>query len=231
MLHAPEPDRCQVVELRQYTLHPGQRDTLVTLFEREFVHTQQAAGIAVLGRFHDLDDPDRFVWWRGFADLPSRAPALQAFYGGPAWQAHREAANATMIDSDDVLLLRRLDGFEPPGAPAGVTLVTLCSLPPGTEAAFVGFFADTLAPALRGIGAQPFGVFVTEPGPNHFPRLPVREGENLVLWCTHFASRDGCARHEHERGALPAWQRVLQQSQSPPHLLRLTPTPGSLTQP
>ena len=38
-----------------------------------------------------------------FPDMPSRAASLQAFYGGPVWQAHREAANATMIDSDNVL--------------------------------------------------------------------------------------------------------------------------------
>jgi hypothetical protein len=37
--------------------------------------------------------------------MPSRAQALKDFYGGPVWKAHREAANATMIDSDDVLFL------------------------------------------------------------------------------------------------------------------------------
>src|SRR5258706_9972228 len=63
----------------------------------------------VLGQFRDKDEPDRFVWLRGFRDMPSRAEALQSFYGGPVWKAHRSAANATMIDSDDVLLLRPLD--------------------------------------------------------------------------------------------------------------------------
>ena len=97
---------CPIVELRQYTLHPGRRDTLVALFEREFLDTQEAAGIDVLGQFRDLDDPDRFTWLRGFPDMDARLAALSAFYGGPAWAAHREAANATMIDSDDVLLLK-----------------------------------------------------------------------------------------------------------------------------
>jgi hypothetical protein len=55
-LHSP------IVELRQYTLHPGQRDTLIELFEREFLDTQAEAGIAVLGQFRDLDADDRFVW-------------------------------------------------------------------------------------------------------------------------------------------------------------------------
>ena len=96
----------KVIELRQYTLHPGQRDTLIDLFEREFVQPQRAAGIQLLGRYRDLDRPDRFVWLRGFADMAARPAALAAFYDGPVWRAHRDAANATMIDSDDVRLLR-----------------------------------------------------------------------------------------------------------------------------
>ena len=95
-----------IVELRQYTLHPGARETLIELFDREFVETQEACGMKVIGQFRDLDDPDRFVWLRGFPDMPARARALAAFYGGPVWKAHRNAANATMIDSDNVLLLR-----------------------------------------------------------------------------------------------------------------------------
>src|SRR3546814_7453021 len=95
-----------LVELRQYTRFGCQRYTLVDLFERAFVETQEAAGIQVFGRYIDLDDPDRFVWMRGFSDLETRGRALSDFYGGPAWAAHREAANATMIDSANVLLLR-----------------------------------------------------------------------------------------------------------------------------
>src|SRR6266851_6145993 len=94
-----------VVELRQYTLHPAKRDVLIDLFDREFVESQEALGMKVIGQFRDLDNPNRFVWLRGFRDMPSRAQALKDFYGGPVWKAHREAANATMMDSDNVLLL------------------------------------------------------------------------------------------------------------------------------
>src|SRR5262249_4738210 len=104
----PMSDRtcCPVVELRQYTLVIGQRETLIALFEREFIETQEATGMTVIGQFRDLNNPDRFVWLRGFADMTSRARQLEEFYGGPVWKAHREVANATMINSDDVLLLR-----------------------------------------------------------------------------------------------------------------------------
>src|SRR5437588_684380 len=97
---------CPIVELRQYTLHPGNRDVLIDLFDREFVETQEAVGMKVIGQFRDLDHPDHFVWLRGFRDMTSRAKALNDFYGGPVWKTHREAANATIIDSDNVLLLR-----------------------------------------------------------------------------------------------------------------------------
>jgi hypothetical protein len=80
---------CPVLELRQYTLRSGMREVLIELFEREFVDSQEALGMTLVGQFRELDNPDRFVWLRGFPDLPARAQALQEFYGGPIWKAHR----------------------------------------------------------------------------------------------------------------------------------------------
>jgi quinol monooxygenase YgiN len=122
-------DCCPVVELRQYTLHPGKRDELIGLFEQRFIESQEATGMRIAATFRDLGDPDRFVWVRGFADMQARHDALTAFYYGPVWQAHREQANATLADNDNVLLLRpafagsgfALDGLvrPAPGATAG----------------------------------------------------------------------------------------------------------------
>lgn len=57
-----------VIELRQYTLHhSGRRDDLTAPFEREFLETQEAEGIALIGQFVDLDDPNRFVWLEGLS--------------------------------------------------------------------------------------------------------------------------------------------------------------------
>ena len=63
---------CAVIELRDYTTHPGRRDELIALFEREFIETQETAGARVMAQFRDLDRPDHFVWLRGFADMASR---------------------------------------------------------------------------------------------------------------------------------------------------------------
>ncbi len=157
----PEP---RVVELRQYTLHPGARDRLIGLFEREFVDSQEALGLQVLATFIDADDPDRFVWLRGFAGMPERRRGLEAFYGGPVWQRHREEANATMIDSDDVLLLRPLTAW-PTQRSAGLWHALVCPLAAPAD--------DVLRSALR---QQPGTWLETEPAENDFPRLPVRPG-------------------------------------------------------
>jgi hypothetical protein len=156
----------EIYELRQYTLHPGQRDVLIELFEREFITGQEAAGMRLPGLFLDLDDPDRFVWLRAFADMEQRREALTRFYGGPVWQTHRNAANATMIDSDNVLLLRLADDRYPLPArlEGGVLELTVYER---DEA----FSLDGLAmPLLR-----------TEHAENTFPALPVRAGENVVV--------------------------------------------------
>src|ERR671922_1233314 len=88
-----------IVDLRQYTLYPGTRDGFVALFDREFVETQEATGMRVIGQFRDLGDPNRFVWMRGFPDMPSREKALTAFYvHSAAWRTHAETARSHMID-------------------------------------------------------------------------------------------------------------------------------------
>jgi|SRR6476620_8944879 len=167
--------RYPVVELRQYTLRPGQRDVLIDLFDREFVESQEADGMAVVGQFRDLDDPDRFTWIRGFASMPARARALASFYGGPVWKANSAAANATMIDSDNVLLLRPVtarSGFPPPAA----------ARPPAGDGAAAPSHAAAEA------GATPLASLQTEHAENTFPALPVRTGENVFAWLARFPS-------------------------------------------
>lgn len=177
-----------VVELRRYTLHPGQRDVLVDLFERELAPGQEAVGIRLGGRFRDLDHPDTFVWLRSFPDMPSRARALAAFYDGPVWREHRAEANATMIDSDDVLLLRG-DHVAVPDA-AGLVAATVCR--PRDPASFADRFEARVRPALEAAGTPPIAVARTLHAANTFPRLPVRTGEDVFVWFT--AHPDEAAR-------------------------------------
>jgi hypothetical protein len=226
-----------VLELRQYTLHPGRREDLIELFDREFVEPQDAVGAQVLGQFRDLDDEDRFVWLRGFADMPTRAKALADFYGGPVWRAHRDKANDTMIDSDDVLLLRPVADFDLSGRVRGgdttLVTVTLYHLPPGGEYAFLTFFADAVQPLLADTGAPPLAVLRTLRAENNFPALPVREDANVVAWVGSFSGADDLAEHVRLLGRETRWTHdtlpvLTKQLSRPPEQLQLSPTSRSL---
>jgi hypothetical protein len=183
----------------------------------------------VIGQFGDLGDPDRFVWLRGFADLPSRAAGLSAFYGGPVWRAHGAAANATMLDSDDVLLLRpagRDTGFlldaSVRNAPAESLVVATIHYLEGRAADFVDYFDAQLLPLLVATGATPLARLVTEPADNNFPALAIRTGENVFVWFASFADRDEHDRHVRRRTQLaPRWPTRTEQ-------LLLAPTPRSI---
>jgi hypothetical protein len=237
---------CPVVELRQYTLHPGKRDILIDLFDREFIESQEALGIKIVGQFRDLDHPDRFVWLRGFRDMISRAKALTDFYSGPVWKTHREAANATMIDSDNVLLLRpalptsefSLENLKRPPvgsdkAPTSLVVATIYYFENPVASDFINFFERTLKPVATSLGATISAYFVTENSENTFPALPVREGENVFAWFSTF--QDSAAyknyaaalsRSEQWRGEVSdGLARYLSRA---PEELKLSPTARSL---
>jgi len=232
--------RYPVVELRQYTLHPGQRDVLISLFDREFVESQEAAGIAIVGQFRDLDDPDRFVWIRGFASMPARAAALASFYGGPVWKQHAAAANATMIDSDNVLLLRPASaraGFPAPAAPRPAAGQPATATPPSCllvtiyyrdrpfGPAFTSFFENEARPLLAGSGAAPLAWLQTEYAENTFPALPVRTGEHIFAWLARFPSPGHLDAHLRAPAFSPALAGMIT---GKPQRLRLAPTGRSL---
>src|SRR5262249_8303009 len=158
------------------------------------------------------------------------------------WKTHRTAANATMIDSDDVLLLRSVSGEltrdpaarAPVGAspPGSLVAATTYFLTPRGDEAFAAFFAQEVAPVLQDTGGAPRATFATEHSVNNYPRLPVRDKETVFVTVAHF---DSIAAHEAHRHALvasrarqalqPALDRALVASTQ---TLRLQPTARSL---
>jgi hypothetical protein len=240
-----QPTYSPVLELRMYTLHPGRRDELIRLFEREFIESQEAVGIQVIGQFYDLDDPNRFIWLRGFHDMAARAQALHAFYSGPIWKAHREAANATMIDSDNVLLLH------PPHGACGFSFNDLKRPSPGSRikqngfvaatiyysdapvgSDFIRYFKNTINPVLAQAGASILAYFISEDSPNNFPQLPVREGEHAFVWFAGFSDQEAYKNHLAGLRESSLWKDEITQYlkrhlKGKPEVLRLTPTPRS----
>lgn len=157
-----------IVELRQYTLVPGQREVLIELFEREFVEPQEALGMHILGTFRDLDRDDRFVWLRGFEDMDARLRGLTEFYGGPVWANHGPSANTTMLEFDDVLLLHAVTELKLPAERSP------SAKPPELV---ISVHERSLLPQLE----PGLGLLETYKALNTYPALPVREDVDVAV--------------------------------------------------
>jgi hypothetical protein len=208
----------RVVELRDYLLQGGATGDFARYFEEHFLVSQRDEGMHVLGQFAVVDEPDRFVWFRGFEDMETRLHGLTAFYGGPVWQAHRTAANGMMRESHHVHLLRPLGpvhaltgglaledrASEPPGVfppHTGLVVADFYRSRAGGLGRVVEWFEQHLQPGLVAHGTQVLGHFVAELTPNDYPRLPVIQDPELLVVLT--AYRDG----EHHAAARADWQR------------------------
>lgn len=229
---------CPVVELRQYTLYPGKRDTLVSLFEDKFIEGQEEVGMMIAAQFHDLDNADRFVWVRGFDSMPARKKALEDFYYGPLWQANRDAANATLEDNDNVLLLRPaspgsgfvLNGARPgsAGAPRSLVVATIYYFDQEASGAFINAFERELLPLAQGHGARVLARYVSEKSENTFARLPVRENDNVLVWFAAFDHRQSYDRYLAAVAKDARWNSRLGEALlRAPETLLLGPTPRS----
>jgi quinol monooxygenase YgiN len=233
-----------ILELRQYDLHPGTRDTLIDIFDRHFIEGQEVEGMNVIGQFRDLDNPDSLVWLRGFADMKARKRALAAFYSGPVWMAEREGANATMIRFDNVLLLHpawpeaafALDTADRPGIeeserPAGVIGVNLLAVR-GDADEFGRWHRENMLPLIAKPGAEVVGVFATETAENTYPALPVRTDRRVVAVFSRFADAAALERTRANLAASPRWAEASKAAAAyvagPPQTLRLAPTARSL---
>lgn len=233
-----------IVDLRMYTHQPNKRDDFIKLFEDEFIETQEAVGIQVIGQFYDLDDTDRCIWLRGFNDMHARGQSLTAFYNGPIWKTHRDATNATLVDSGNVLLLRpahptsgfTLNGNRPPlGSRAkqkGFVTATIYYFNRPADSDFIRYFENTIHPVLMETDAQLLAYFVTEDSSNTYPRLPVREGEHVFVWFAGFKSQEACKHHSAKLARSTLWSQDIarylkRRLIKKPEILRLSPTPRS----
>jgi hypothetical protein len=234
----PMNDENSVIELRQYTLHGGQRDTLIDLFEADFLEPLNASGMHVIGTFRDLDDPDRFVWMRGFPGMAARPQALSTFYDGALWKSKRNAANATILDSDNVLLLKPAapdSGFPVASKQVnkdeiiGATIHYLANV---DAQAFVAAFDRTVLPRITELGAKSIARLVTEESPNNFPRLPVRDRDRVFIWYARWPNVDAEASFASRFAKLSGWRDSVPEAVLPalmrkPERLRLAPTATS----
>ena len=170
--------------------------------------------------------------------MPSRQAALEAFYGSDGWKAQREAVNETLVDYENVLLLRPArhgSGFEDrvrPPQDAGerrpsIVAVTICSSNAPVSDQVVDFFYDRLEPELAAAGSTLAATLVTDPSENNFPPLGIREGENVFVWVASFPDVAGYEALDHS----PRWHELVGalrgQLGGPLETLRLIPAARS----
>jgi NIPSNAP len=238
-----EQSCCNVLELRQYTLRPGTREPFVNLFDNVFTDPLEAAGMTVVGQFRDLDREDRFVWIRGFQDMPARATELTAFYQSDLWRSRRDEVNASIDDADNVLLLEpaspalRLDKvpFRPASpesrARVGLVVITLYYTKSDDCRAFGALFDSVLRPRAEAAGARTLAAYVTSAQDNNYPKLKVRSGEHIFVWVATFEHADAYASYLAKMTAdkhwSAIWHSVRAQLSREPEILRLSPTSRS----
>jgi hypothetical protein len=178
--------------------------------------------------------------------MNERGRMLSAFYEGPVWRAHRDAANATMIDSDNVLLLRPTHGRLANSAVANgldmgsfgrdaLVVANIHYVDSSAIEIFTQFFEKTMSPELTNTGAHVIAAFETEPATNTFSRLPVRENETVLVWLAAFRDARHFEDHVTALRDLPDWRKqapqdVLRQFSRKPEVLKLAPTPRSQLQ-
>lgn len=100
-----------IVEVRTYRIKPGKRDEFIKFFETRSIPALRAHGMQVLGPLLDLENPNRFVWLRGFPSLEDRDRMREAFYEGDLWKNELEAIAMPMLESYDVTICEMSDGY------------------------------------------------------------------------------------------------------------------------
>ena len=226
---------------------PGKRDSLVDLFERHFIESQEAAGIALPGQFRVAEDPNRFFWLQGFRSMTERLAAFNEFYHGVAWKTYRAQANTAFLDTDNVLLLRPAhpgSGFAKPDQPRppvgsvrkskGIAVMTIYDLSE-EAAAFDRVFEEKIRPVVHADGADVIATLVTDRSRNTFPALPVRSDANVFIWFACFPSPDAYTRYKKTLAADPKWAQAsgdlaLANVFIAPEIWQLEPTPRSSIQ-
>jgi hypothetical protein len=186
-----------VIELRNYILQPGQRENFTDLFESAFIRPQQAAGSYTLGQYKVKGAENNFFWIRGFHDMASRNKALNAFYQGAVWKQNRNAANAMIVNNDNVNLLKPLNVGDSVneketsfhtnwfGKEKGIGVIDFYISNTKLDKLVV-FVKEQYAAILRNAGIENTSFWISETAENDFAALPVFQDKNLLVQITFY---------------------------------------------
>lgn len=190
-------DSIGVIELRNYVIKHGMRDTFIPFFEQNFVTSQDTLHSHILGRYRVKDKDDNFCWIRGFENMHTRSIFLPAFYHGPVWHKYRNEANAMLANNDNVYLLRPMklqgDSLVPAHAvptdiltpQKGVTVVQFFVANSKLQH-LLKLFSGEYPARMRSAGFSRYSVWTAELQQNDFPQLPVFQDKNLLVVVSFF---------------------------------------------
>jgi hypothetical protein len=99
-------------ELRQYRMHPGQRDNWVRFMEDVIIPFQTEKGMTIVGSFVSQDEDDLDVWIRRFESEAERERLYQEVYQSDHWKTEIAPKIPEMMDRDRMKVTR----VEPTGA-------------------------------------------------------------------------------------------------------------------
>jgi len=74
-----------LVELREYEIAEGAMADFVKVFDEEVVPYQTSKGIVFLGSYVSEENPNTFIWLRGFKDQAELDRIYKAIYESEHW--------------------------------------------------------------------------------------------------------------------------------------------------
>jgi hypothetical protein len=206
----------KVLELRNYLLKSNMTDAFSNYFDRHFVKPMAELGGYTLGRFKINGVNDRFVWMRGFADMNTRIRFLNDFYvESRVWKEFGPGANAMMINSDNVYLLRPLNDDKSSKEPSEAINNNLLNMNKGiivvdfyicnsTLDKVINLFHSSYIPFLKTLSIDEVTLWVSEMSENDFPRLPVFQDKNLLLTITKYGDENEYRIKQEKINSMPA---------------------------
>jgi hypothetical protein len=93
-----------IIEVRTYKVKPGRRNEFLQFFEAHSIPLHRSYGMMIFGPLIDLENPDTFVWLRGFPSAEERERMRTAFYASDAFTSEIEPVLIPMLDSYQVTL-------------------------------------------------------------------------------------------------------------------------------
>ena len=99
-----------IVEVRSYRIKPGRREEFIRFFETRAAPALRERGMKIIGPMLDVENPNKFVFLRGFPSLEERDRMKEEFYEGELWKNELEGIAMPMIDSYDVILCETSPG-------------------------------------------------------------------------------------------------------------------------